>query len=142
MQRIYMKIAALDTGDRWTGVAIADALGITVRPYTTIDSYKLKQFLTTFIEEENISTIVAGLPITMRGTESDQTRKVKDQIEELKIAFPMITWELWDERMTSKQADRMKPSKSKDDKLASHARAAAIILQAYLDRKNYERENE
>ena len=137
-----MKIAALDTGDRWTGVAIADALGITVRPYTTVDTFKLHQFLTSFIEQENISTIVAGLPITMRGTESDQTRKVKEQIELLKKKFTKVEWVLWDERLTSKQADRMKPSKSKDDKLASHARAAAIILQAYLERKKYEQENE
>jgi RNAse H-fold protein YqgF len=136
-----MKTAALDTGDRWVGVAIADALGIVARPYTTTENYKLIPFLTEFIQEERISTIVVGLPITMRGTESDQTRKVKEQIESLKTAFPEVIWEMWDERLTSKQADRMKPSKSKDDKITSHARAAALILQSYLERKNYERNN-
>ena len=36
-----MKILALDIGDRWTGVAISDPLGILPRPYDTIKTAEI-----------------------------------------------------------------------------------------------------
>ena len=44
---------------------------------------------------------------------------------------------MWDERLTSKQASTIKSTKTKEDKLRSHAIAAAIFLSSYLDYKRF-----
>ena len=132
-----MKILALDIGDRWTGVAISDPLGILPRPYDTAKTVDLDAFLEKTILQERIAIIVVGLPTTLRGTESDQTKKVIAMTDELKIKFPAIEWKLWDERFTSKQAAGIKSIKTKDDKLRSHAIAAALILSTYLDYRRF-----
>lgn len=127
-----MKIVALDLGDVWTGSAISDELGITARPYQTVKSTDLIPFLHNLIETEPVDTIIVGYPKTMGGTESEQTKKVVSKKDELKSIFPQITWTLWDERLSSKQASGLKKTKNKDDKIASHSVAAAIILTNYL----------
>ena len=132
-----MKILALDIGDRWTGVAISDPLGILPRPYDTIKTTELFTSLEKIIQRERIATIVVGLPTTMRGTESDQTKKVIEMSETLKNLFPSLEWKMWDERLTSKQAATLKSTKTKEDKLRSHAIAAAIFLSSYLEYKRF-----
>jgi len=132
-----MKFLALDIGDRWTGVAISDPLGILPRPYDTFKTAELYTLLAKTIEKERISTIIVGLPITLRGTESDQTKKVIAMAEKLKNHFPNIEWKMWDERLTSKQAAGIKSTKTKEDKLRSHAIAAAIFLSTYLEYKRF-----
>ena len=132
-----MKILALDIGDRWVGVAISDPLGILPRPYDTCKASELIIFLEKTIPKENIKTIVVGLPTTLSGTESEQTKKVIAVTDELKAFFPMIDWQLWDERLTSKQAASIKSTRTKEDKLRSHAIAASLILTGYLERRRY-----
>ena len=132
-----MKFLALDIGDRWTGVAISDPLGILPRPYDTFKTSELYSALEKTIEKERISTIVVGLPTTLRGTESDQTKKIIAMADDLKNHFPHIEWKMWDERLTSKQAAQMKSTKTKEDKLKSHAIAAAIFLSTYLEYKRF-----
>jgi|SRR5579863_3588775 putative pre-16S rRNA nuclease len=128
-----MKILALDVGDRWTGVAISDPLGILARPYDTSKTADLYTFLETVIQKEKITTIVVGLPTTLRGTQSDQTKKVIAMFHECEEKFNTIEWKLWDERFTSKQAAGIKSTKTKEDKIRSHALAAALILSTYLE---------
>lgn len=127
-----MKVAALDIGDVWTGVALSDALKITANPYETVRSKDLLSFLKTFIDQEPISTIIVGNPKTMKGTESQQTKKVHALFDSLKQDFPTVEWKLWDERLSSKFAQSTKKAKTKDDKIHSHAIAAAFILSSYL----------
>lgn len=127
-----MKTAALDIGDVWTGIALSDALGITVKPYHTAQTPDLMDYLTTLFSKETISTVIVGLPRTMKGTDSQQTEKVRAHFEILKSVFPTMVWKLWDERLSSKRAAHIKPSTSKEDKIKSHAIAAAFILENYL----------
>lgn len=134
-----MKILALDIGDRWTGVAISDPLGILSRPYETVKTVDLVSFLHNILTKENIGMIVVGLPTTLRGTASEQTKKVEVLVDELKKEFPSIEWKMWDERLTSKQASSIKSAKTKEEKIRSHALAAALILRFYLEyRRNQE----
>jgi len=132
-----MRILALDIGDRWTGIAISDPLGILSRPYDTCKTNDLYTFLEKIIIKENISIIIVGLPTTMRGTQSDQTKKTIELTKELESHFSTITWKLWDERLTSKQAAGIKTTKTKEDKLRSHAIAAALFLSTYLEYKRF-----
>ncbi len=127
-----MKTLALDLGDAWVGTAISDELGITARPFQTVKPKELVDFLKKTIETEHINTIVVGYPKTMRGTESEQTKKIVAQKEGLEVLFSAIKWVLWDERLSSKQAAGIKKIKTKEDKIASHSVAAAVILTGYL----------
>jgi putative Holliday junction resolvase len=127
-----MKILALDIGDRWIGSAISDQLGMFARPYKTVKAHELNEFLTATLTPENIATVVVGYPKTMRGTESDQTRKIVEHVQELKKLFDAVEWQLWDERLTSKMASGIKKEKTKEDKIKGHSIAAAFILESYL----------
>jgi len=128
-----MKILALDLGDQWTGIAISDALRIIARPLTTVATGELITALQEIIAHEPITDIVVGYPKTLKGTESEQTRKIKMMGTQLQAQFPAIAWHWWDERMTSKQADQLVRPKTKEDKLGAHAVAAALMLQGYLE---------
>jgi putative Holliday junction resolvase len=135
-----MKILALDLGDKWIGSAISDGLGITCKPYKTVDITQTEQFLETTIKEEDISTVVIGKPTTFSGLESEQTKKIINTAKELEEKINpkfnnQIKWVLWDERLSSKRAESLntKKIKTKEDKIKSHSIAAAFILQSYLD---------
>ena len=128
-----MKILGLDIGDRWTGTAISDPLGMFARPYKTVETTQLSDFLHTTINKESLNTIVVGYPKTLKGTESEQTKKIIQTVEKLKETFPNVEWKLWDERLTSKQAEKIKKARTKEEKKESHSIAAALILGSYLD---------
>ena len=127
-----MKILALDLGDKWVGTAISDPLGMFARPYRTVELKELDAFLAEVIKLENIKKIIIGYPKTMKGTKSEQTKKVEHTKGELEKKFDMVPWELWDERLSSKRAEVVKKTKTKEDKKFSHSIAAAFILDSYL----------
>lgn len=137
-----MKMLGLDIGDVWTGTALSDALGITARPHKTAETKKLVAFLTDLFKQENLNTVVVGYPKTMKGTESDQTKKVIATKELLEKKFPEKTWVLWDERLSSKRADALKHARTKEEKIKSHSVAAAFILGSYLDYLAFNRQEE
>jgi putative Holliday junction resolvase len=128
-----MKIVGIDIGDQWTGIAISDSLGFVARPYKTVKTSDLEPELEQLIKKESITKIVVGYPKTLRGTASEQTKKVEAQTEKLRIKLPEITWILWDERLSSKRAQTLHQAKTKEEKLHSHAIAAAFILTSYLE---------
>lgn len=137
-----MRILALDLGDKWVGSALADPLGITCRPYKTVTVDTVVPFLVETITKESVAIVVVGLPKTISGTESQQTLKVREQSERLRITVEKKTgkslqWILWDERLSSKRAQTQTGSgfMSKEQKLKEHSVAAAFILQNYLDGK-------
>ena len=133
-----MRALALDIGDVWTGVAISDPLGITARPYTTLKFDNLFADLAAIVTKEKVSRIIIGYPQTVRGTESDQTKKVLVIADQIAAQFPQITCTLLDERFTSQQAARLKKATSKEAKLEQHAVAAALILKSFLDHMHFE----
>ncbi len=127
-----MKVLALDIGDAWTGTALSDALGMFAKPYQTTESAHLITFLKALFTKETIKTVVIGYPKTMRGTVSDQTKKVEDAKVMLEKEFPDKKFIFWDERLSSKRADTLKKAQTKEDKIKSHSIAAAFILESYL----------
>ena len=83
-------------------------------------------------KQENIQTVVVGFPKTMSGGESTQTLKVKACKEELEKKFPNLQFVLWDERLSSQRASALGTRKTREEKLKSHALAAAFILDSYV----------
>lgn len=127
---LFMKIVSLDLGDVWTGTALSDPMGILCKPYQTVKTKELDQFLKTLFQEQFIGTVVVGLPKTLRNTDSEQTKKIISHKDYLEKKFSEKKWVLWDERLTSKQAQTIKSKK--DDKHKIHSIAAALILESYL----------
>ena len=132
-----MKIMALDLGDVWTGTALSDSMQMLSKPYQTVKTVELENFLKKTLNEEKITTFVVGYPKTLQGRESDQTRKIVLMKEELEKTFCIQNWVLWDERLTSKQASAM--HHVKHDKQKLHSIAAAIVLETYLMHLAFER---
>ncbi|TET06699.1 Holliday junction resolvase RuvX [Candidatus Dependentiae bacterium] len=128
------RIFALDIGDVWTGTALSDSLGLIARPYKTVKTAQLEVFLKQVLTEESIEAIVVGYPRTLRGTISEQTKKVLQIKEQLEQKFTTVPWVLWDERLTSKRAEALKKKKfTKEAKYDSHSLAATFILDSYLE---------
>lgn len=128
-----MKYAAFDIGDVWTGVALSDPMGIIAKPYQTIQTKHLFSTLPALFEKEKIESVIIGYPKTMRGTESEQTKKIIEYKERLEKEFTHMQWILWDERLSSKRAASLKQARTKEEKQQSHAIAAAFILESYLN---------
>ena len=132
------KILALDLGDQWVGTAISDATRIIARPFQTVTRSNLVSFLQTTLSTERITLVVVGYPKTLKGTHSKQTDTIVAMKENLEKQFPAITWVLWDERLTSKQAKSMASTKKNKNKQGAenknrlHSVAAALILESYL----------
>jgi len=127
------RILALDVGDVWTGTALSDDLGLLARPNQTIKTINLETYLERFFADNVIDKVVVGYPRTMRGTVSEQTKKVMLLKDELEGKFSGVSWILWDERLSSKRAQSQKSKRLKIDKQHEHSLAAAFILDSYLE---------
>ena len=133
-----MRILALDHGTRRVGVAVSDELKIIAQPLEYIPPDPFADFLARFREilrEQAVELILIGMPRNMDGSYGPAALKVQEFVARLKAEVP-VPIKTWDERLTSKQANRCliqggmrrDQRKEKVDKTA-----AAILLQSYLD---------
>ena len=84
------RVLGLDYGERRIGLAISDPLGIIAMPLTTIDRNKTEHLISKISEivsEKKITSIVVGLPLTLKGHYSKQTEIVLAFINKLKSNF-------------------------------------------------------
>ena len=130
----------LDLGEKTLGVALSDALGMMAMPKETFTfktaHYKhALEFVLNYIEKEQISTVVLGLPKNMDNSEGPRaqiSRNFKAKLE-AETTTPIV---LWDERLTTKVAqDVLIAGGVRREKRKSHVdtMAATLILQNYLD---------
>ena len=131
------RILGLDYGERRIGIALSDPLQIIAKPLTVIDRKKTDYIfqLSKIIVENEIISIVVGLPLTLQGKESKQTKIVLSFIDELqsKLTIPILQI---DERLSSIAAEKslqIQNIKTKNNKKLIDETAAAIFLQEYLD---------
>jgi putative Holliday junction resolvase len=143
--KVFMKkMMGLDLGDAWVGIATSDFLKVVAKPIKTVPTAAFDEALLALLAQEPIEVVVVGLPITVGGgTDSDQTRTIRAEavrLEALAIekGFTEIRWVLWDERLSSKRAAAVsKRPQNKEEKLMQHAKAAAFVLQNYLDHLSF-----
>jgi len=132
------KILALDLGEKRIGLALSDALLMFAHPLKTLEWRGFKTFLKDLkeiISENNVSTVVVGMPYTMKGTYSKKTEETAKISNKLKENLDIEVVEA-DERLTTKMAEQAlhasgrKPGKERNriDQIA-----AVFILQSYLD---------
>jgi putative holliday junction resolvase len=138
------KVLAIDYGSVRIGIALSDdtqtiafgreAVKTDAKSVDTIKKIAL---------DENVSVIVLGYPLNLKGEKTPQTREVEIFEQKLKAAFgnsgiTNINFVRFDERFTSKMAsDSMIESgmkkKKRQDKSNIDIISAAILLQGYLD---------
>ena len=132
------RILGLDYGDRRIGLALSDPLKMIASPFKFIINTgddEVLDSLKILIAEEDIEAIVVGLPIGMKGQETKQTTKVREFAELLSSLAIPISFE--DERLSSVSAEKsmiQQKIKTGHNKGMIDQRAAAILLQQYLDR--------
>ncbi|MBA3758429.1 Holliday junction resolvase RuvX [Candidatus Saccharibacteria bacterium] len=126
-------LLAFDYGERRIGVAYAHASSRLAGPLTVlINNENIWNEILKLIETEEVGTIVVGLPRSLSGHDTDQTRSVRSFAATLK-AKTKLTVVLQDEALTSRQAEAELRAKGK--KFAQgdiDALAATYILEDYL----------
>ena len=132
------RILSIDYGEKRVGLALSDLLQIIAKPFDTLlnknDNDLIKNILE--ISESNIvSKIIVGMPLTLKGKHSEQTKKVLQFVNLLKDQTSLPV-EQYDERLSSIQAKRtlvMQGIKTGHNKSEVDKTAAALFLQGYLD---------
>ncbi len=130
------RILALDIGTKRIGVAISDPLGITAKPLNYIPNDELVfEKIKSLIEKENVSTVVIGLPITLKGLYGQQVEYTNEFAEKLKSRIPTLNIVFIDERFTTSLAEKqlLQTKKKKNMKEYIDSLSAVFILQTYLD---------
>ena len=140
-----MRYLGLDLGSKTLGISISDTTNTIASVYTTLrfsedNNLDTLDELKKIIKENNITTLVLGLPKNMNNTLGPRaliTLEYKEKLEQ-ELNIEVI---LYDERLTSVISNNVlidadisrKKRKKKVDGMA-----AIIILQGYLDRRNNE----
>ncbi len=132
------RILGLDVGSKRIGLAISDPLGITAQGLETLQRQNKRLDFTHLegvIREYKVAEIVIGLPLRMTGAEGTQAEKMKTFAEEIRRRFRLPV-HLWDERLTSVQANRLLRETDMSIKRRGQVvdqMAAVLILQSWMD---------
>jgi putative Holliday junction resolvase len=134
------RVLGLDVGSKTIGVAISDPLGFTAQGLETIRRQNKRAdfgHLEAVIARYSVTEIVVGYPLRMSGAEGIQAGKMQQFAEELKKRFRLPV-HLWDERLTSAEANRV----LRESEMSIRRRgevvdrmAAVLILQGWMDAK-------
>ncbi|HZQ22041.1 MAG TPA: Holliday junction resolvase RuvX [Terriglobales bacterium] len=130
----------LDVGSKTIGMAVSDLLGVTAQGLPTLRRKNKRTDLAALqaiIEQYEIGEIVVGLPLRMSGASGTQAVKMQELAEELRKRFG-IPVHLWDERLTSAEANRLLREAEMSIKRRGEVvdrLAAVLILQGWMDAK-------
>jgi putative Holliday junction resolvase len=144
------RVLGLDIGERWVGLAVSDPEWRFALPLRTLDrrAGDVTDAIREVVRQDEVTLLVAGLPVSLSGEVGAQAEQTRAFARELAASLGLPV-EFWDERLSSFQAQRSaapasrgkkdrrgggKPSQPQRD----DAGAAAVVLQAYLDRQRFE----
>lgn len=138
-----MRFLGLDLGTKTCGVSLSDRTKTIASFYKNIN-YKEEESLLNEIkeitEQEDIEKIILGFPKNMNNTIGERataTINFKEKLEQI-VNIPIL---LEDERLTTKIAEqtliRENNLSRKKRKKIIDGQSAVVILQSYLDRKDY-----
>jgi putative Holliday junction resolvase len=131
------RILALDFGMKRVGVAISDPLRLTAHGLKTLVGKTIPEMLTlveSIVREQHAVEIVVGHPLLMSGAEGDLAEATREFASELErqLSVPVV---LWDERLSSREAERILKDRKQHRKKEDIDRiSACLILQSYLDK--------
>ncbi|MCR5266833.1 MAG: Holliday junction resolvase RuvX [Cyanobacteria bacterium RUI128] len=131
------KLMALDVGTKRIGVALSDYLQVIASGHCCVEREPEKDALQKIEEiakENNVETIIVGVPVNMDGSQGAQAEDCKNFAG--KISGYGIIFE--DERLTSDLAEenlRQRKIDFRKDKSLVDIESACIILQQYMSRQ-------
>lgn len=128
------RLLGLDFGGRRTGVAISDELGVYAHPRPAIVTGDPVAAVAALVAAEGVDEVVVGLPLSLGGRETDQTRSARAFVAQLRarLAIPVTEW---DERLSSVEAGRHASGAKRRKSGELDSAAAAVVLQSVLDRR-------
>jgi putative Holliday junction resolvase len=124
------RVLALDYGAARCGCALSDPTGTLATPLPAIERPAGKrgtQAIAALVREHGAERVVVGLPLTLAGEAGAQAEEAREFAERLRGVLT-VPVELYDERLTTRQAARAGGRAEED------SRAAAHLLEAYLAR--------
>ena len=128
----------IDYGDVRVGISLSDPMRIIAKPFSTLENnLNLIKDIETLINANDVTDLIVGYPLGMKGQITEQTKKVDNFIEKLKLSLniPITTI---DERLSSVTATESlvkQGVKTGFNKARIDETSAAIILQEFLDTK-------
>ena len=132
-----MRIMGIDYGDARTGIALSDLLCSIVGSTSVLPSRNKEKLLADIVriaKENDVMTIVVGLPKNMDGTEGARAELCREFAEQVKLATGREIV-LWDERRTTVEAHNILSASNyhgQKRKNTVDAVAASLILEGYL----------
>ena len=131
------RIMGIDYGDARTGVAISDLLCSIVGTTYVVPSRVREKAVADIVrlaQDNDVGTIVVGLPKNMDGTEGPRAA-ISREFAELLRQETGLEVVLWDERWSSIEAHAILHAngrKEKDHRKNVDAVAASLMLEGYL----------
>jgi putative holliday junction resolvase len=139
-----VRLLGVDYGGVRTGLALSDPLGVTCTPLEVLrepDEGRLVTRIAEVVREHEVTEVVVGLPRPLGGGSNAQLLAAEGFLERLAAVLP-VSVRGWDERFTSKLAERSRASARPKAKARGRGRgpapaldavAACHLLQSYLD---------
>ncbi|CAO1652703.1 Holliday junction resolvase RuvX [Parasphingorhabdus sp. NYA22] len=132
------RLLGLDIGTKTVGMAICDSHWTFATAAETIERRKFSKDLERIkavIVEQNIVGLVAGLPLNLDGSQSQQTQAARSFAQNLKpLGLPILLWdERWSTQAVTRDLIASDVSRKKRAKVVDKM-AAAYILQGAIDR--------
>lgn len=131
------RILSIDYGRKRCGIAATDPLQIIVSGIDTVPTHTLLDYLTEYMDSEEVEKIVFGKPTHTDGNETFLMDDIRAFITKLEKKYPDMKMDFQDESFSSVEAKyiiRMSGAKKKkrQDKALVDKVSAVIILQKYL----------
>ena len=131
------RVLALDVGKKRIGLAVSDELGFTAQGIETLVRTRIRDDLAALQQvavQWNVHTLLVGKPLHMSGSESRQSEYTREFAERLaeRLNLPVV---YWDERLTSKEAERLLRAGGATltrSREAVDRMSAVLILESYL----------
>ena len=132
------RILAVDFGTKRLGLAVSDALGITAQGLPTLERTRLDDDLRRIValaRDYAVERVVVGNPISASGRATAMSERVAHFAKQLRrqLGCPV---ELWDERLTSVEANRVLRESGmgiEKRRRAVDRVAATLLLEGYLE---------
>ena len=129
-----MRVLALDYGSARCGCALSDPSGTIATPLGAVerpDSRRGMRALSELVREYAVDRVVVGLPLSLRGSDTEQTRAAREFAQRLERALgPHVAVEMHDERFTTRLAQRS--AHAYGASASEDSRAAAHLLESWL----------
>jgi len=141
-QAFMGRIMAIDYGQKRVGLAVTDEGQIIATPLTTVPARDVIEFIRRYTASEKVDIFVVGEPKQMNNQASESVKYIDPFVRSLSREFPLIPIERYDERFTSKLAQKAilesgAKKKDRQNKALVDTVSAAILLQSYLESRQW-----